>query len=151
MIQRRQTLYIILAIISCLISICSPIGIVESVGLGHDSILFNLGIKGNDNGIDYYVIELFVLQAITIPIGIITIFKYNNRALQRHLCVANTIILILWNIVLITILKFTLPINTTFHPKLYICLPFISIILYLIAYRHIYADEKLIKSADRIR
>jgi hypothetical protein len=39
----------------------------------------------------------------------------------------------------------------TFHPRFAGCLPLVGLILFVLAYRGIKADEELVRSMDRIR
>jgi hypothetical protein len=151
MIQRRQTLFILIALLLCLLSLFSPVGTVEGNRLGHDMTIFNLCMKGDGTVCDFSTAWLFGLQALTFPVGLLAVFKYHNRLLQMRLCVANTILLILWYVAFAFVLKFAWPTEFAFHPKFYICLPLIEIILYIMARHSIKADDKLVKAADRIR
>ena len=90
MIQRIQTIYICIAVVLGILSIIFPIAYLLNTGMGLGHTLFNFWLKDNANGIvGFTVIPLFILQVTTIPVGLYSIFKYNNRPFQARLCLLN--------------------------------------------------------------
>lgn len=99
-----------------------------------------------------------ILQAGTLPmiltaiatavIQIVAIFLFKNRKVQSHLCVVCMFLLIVWYIglgVLQHSLRGTLDLTWPMF------LPAVSILFTFIARKYILADEKLVRSLDRIR
>ena len=85
MIQRIQTIYICIAVVLGILSIIFPVAYLVNTGMGLGHTLFNFWLKDNANGtFGFTVIPLFILQVITIPVGLYSIFKYNNRPFQAR-------------------------------------------------------------------
>lgn len=149
MIQRKQTLFILVAVLCGIVCLCLPIARWIPESMGDDTVVYNLFVKNGEGDVSYSVAGLFFLQLISLPIGIFAIFKYTQRKLQMNLCMLNLCLLLVWY------LLFALAVNKNggvgFQPKLAACLPMIEVILYFLARKSIWADEKLIRSADRIR
>lgn len=103
------------------------------------------------------VIACFFLQAITIvdsilllsaALSVVAIFFYKHRKRQGLLCVFNMLTLVLWYLMLAVNIQNTESAVALEWPAL---LPTVSIILLFLARQGILADEKLVRSLDRIR
>ena len=151
MIQRIQTVYLAIAFIITAVCLCLPIGTFTPVGMGADTVMFNLWKVMPDGALSFAVWPLFGILLLTCPISLIAIFSYKNRKLQAYLCTCNIIITLLW-VVGYVIYGYVLgEENQTFKPALAACFPLIAIIFYFLARRGIIKDEKLVRAADRIR
>ena len=107
MIQRKQTLYILAAIVMTVICLCMQIGSFKAAGL-EVARVYNLWFT---DPVGKHHFDTWPLIAILLPtavLGTYTIFLYHNRKIQ-------------------------------------------ALVLYLMARRAINADEKLVRSMDRIR
>ena len=97
----------------------------------------------------------FSLNLISFVLIIVTIFWYKNRVQQnlfaRFLILLNSglLVVLLLNIDKLKGLVGPIPYNGVYQPG--IALPFISLVLIYLASRAIMKDEKLIRSADRLR
>ena len=116
MIQRKQTLFLLVAVI---------------LGMVH-----------------FQAWPLFVIQIFASAIALYAIFLYKNRKRQAILCLVSIVANFAWYIVLAALIQQgkvaeQLPITA--------CFPIIAAILCFLARRGIIADEKLVRSADRIR
>ncbi|WP_314313586.1 DUF4293 domain-containing protein [Hoylesella saccharolytica] len=151
MLQRKQTLFIFIAIILSVVCMCVPIGHFEPRGMGMNAILYNLWIRDVVNGVNVTSSILFIMLLHTCPFGIWAIFKYKNRIFQARLCVINILFLVTWYIAYFVYGYYWGYRDYTFKMKFAACLPLISLILYVMARHAILADEKLVRSADRIR
>lgn len=152
MIQRKQTVFILLALLCSILSLSMPIAhfAAKDMGLGHT--LLNLWLRNNaDATVSFSPCVLFILQLITIPMGLFAIFQYRNRPFQARLCVLNSALLFLWYIALAVVVYLSLPAQEVFKPTLAICFPVVALVFHLMARQGIIADEKLVKAADRIR
>ena len=67
MIQRKQTLYLLAALIVTIVCLCLPIASLKASGMEPDSIVTNLWIRSNA-GISFFVSPLFVLLLLTCPL-----------------------------------------------------------------------------------
>lgn len=150
MIQRKQTLFILLSIILCAVCLCMPLASVEMSKLGHDATLYNLCMWHENGGCEFSYAVLFVLQAFTYPAAIVAMFKFKNRRLQMRLCKLCVLLLCAWYVALL-LYCLRLPDDASLHPNVAVVLPFVSGVLYCMALHGIKADDELIKSVDRIR
>ncbi|MBR1400561.1 MAG: DUF4293 domain-containing protein [Prevotella sp.] len=150
MIQRKQTLFLLLAVIVNIICLCLPVGKFIPEGMGVADQMFNLWIITGSGVRDFSVWALFAILLLTCPIAIAAIFMYRNRMLQARLCLFNMLLLLGW-IIVYAVFSFTRGEQATFQPMFAACLPFISLILHFLAHRGIIADERLVRSMDRIR
>ena len=156
MIQRKQTLFLLLAVIVCALCQFLPVGSIEPKGMGADSLIYNLGVVMGDGGlaISTTCIPLFVLLSVTAILSLVTIFLYKNRKVQMSICKCTMLLQVMWVIDYVLILLGIIPIPEV-HGKMGIefaaCLPIVSLILVAMAYKGVNDDEKLVKAADRIR
>jgi hypothetical protein len=141
MIQRIQSLYLLLIIIGCICLFFFPIGTYNTFDLTL--------LSANQQGMTIPLI--LIVLAIIVLSGVI-IFLYKNRTKQLKL----SRILILINILLIVVIFFSADriekqtgITTKYGVSAVI--PLINILLSFLASRGIRKDEKLVKSSDRLR
>lgn len=151
MIQRIQTVYLLIAVILMVVCSCLPVGTFFPLGMGGRAELYNLGIISPDSGWNFTVVGLFVLLVLTTVNCVLTIFAFNNRKLQIRNCTISIVLLLLW-MVLYAVLGFVVgQENMEFRMDFPAAIPPVSIILIWLARRAVIADEKLIRSVDRIR
>ena len=84
MIQRKQTIFLFLALIVTLACLCLPIGSFEPQGMGADNQLMNLWLTDANGGRNFNVWALFAILLVTCPIDLFAIFDYHNR--KRSAC-----------------------------------------------------------------
>lgn len=140
MIQRIQTVYLVLSAVAIIVAISMPAGFIYTTN-GVETPLYlyesNWGLLG--------------ILSIAAIVNIGTIFLYKNRILQIRFTSFNSLILLGFYIAAIT---FYIMMDTTqfsFRINWALCLPAISIILNLLAIRGIAKDEALVRAANRIR
>ena len=155
MIQRKQTLFLLLAIIAYAVCLFLPIASVEPKTMGIDTLIYNLGLV-SDGGIKVSntLLPLFLDLVVRVALALVTIFKYKNRKAQMSLCSITMLFSLLWYIDYVLIYLGMIPVaevEGAMEVKFAACLPFISIILVAMAKKGINDDEKLVKAADRIR
>ncbi len=147
MIQRKQTIFLVLSLIVLLLGVYYPIYGVDLQGKGEVSVLFNLCTVGKD--IIQGGIVLFFLMVVAFVFDAVAIFLYKNRKKQMRLVSLSTVLLVLWYLYLAVGIKWNHLDAYQWHISL--VLPLIAIILNVLAHRGIKADEKLVRSMDRIR
>ena len=138
MIQRQQTLWLILSTLAAILSFSFP---------------FATGQILKDNVAVFHSVDasshflLLILTGISIAISGATIFFYKDRKLQMRLCLLGLLagagILIFYILLMNKLEKATL--------ALYSVLPVLLIVGYFMAYRNILKDEKLVRSLNKIR
>lgn len=149
MLQRKQTLFLLAAIIVTAVCLCQPIGAIEPQGMGIWTAIYSLFVTGPE--VSFNLWPLFVLLVLTYPVTIIAIALYKKRKAQARLCVWAVVCNVLWYAYFLFGIFTAFQQIGTFHVKFAAGLPLINIILYLLARKGIMDDERLVRSADRIR
>ena len=159
MIQRIQSIYLLAAIVVQVLIFNFPLWQGEGNTNTH---LPKITVQANHtsivSGMDTLEIthpEIIIINSLIILLAIADLFLFRKRKLQLTI----SRVLILLTCILIATLFFNIHIgNERFqsieHSSFYmlsVYLPFISIILFFLAGRAINADEKLVRSADRLR
>lgn len=154
MIQRIQSVYLLLAAVLGGLCLFMPIGslsidgAVEANLYGHDFVeSFKSPIPTPGD------IILFALLFVPSGISAVSIFLYSNRRIQAALCLLGVFTLVLWYIlyaVIVNMLLSDVP-GREFSPSWAAFLPLASTVLNMLARRAILGDEKLVRAADRIR
>lgn len=151
MIQRKQTIFLLLAIVFAVVCLCMPIGSIEPKGMGLQSMIWNFGLVVPNQGMNFSHWLLFALLVITIPMEIFAIFQYRNRRVQANICLWSMLFCFVWYIYYgFVAFSYTQP-GGTYHVQFAVCLPLLSFVSLILARQGIIKDEKLVKSADRIR
>lgn len=148
MIQRKQTLYLLVAIVLTLVCIWMPIATVEPEGMGISTLVYNLFVSGN--GIELCVWPLFALLLVSMPIACVAIFMYKQRKRQAKLCSICMALDLLW-VAYAAYILYTGSSQGNIHVKFIACLPIVAAILFALARKGIMDDERLVRAADRIR
>jgi hypothetical protein len=150
MIQRIQTLYLLLTTALLIASLCLPYGaFVSNEGIVY---LFSpLQLSAIDQQ-THSTWALFLLLLLAAVIACGTIFLFKNRGLQMRMCIFNIVLLVGYYIVfLVFLFVFKSQLDASFRLQWAICLPLVSGILLFLAFRAIGKDENLVKAADRLR
>jgi hypothetical protein len=138
MIQRQQTLWLLLSAVTALLSFMFPF---VTGKLTVNEITTERSINAGSEFI------ILILTGIALVIGTVTIFLYKNRKQQMMLCVVGIVIslavIILYIMEVKKLTSGTLALSSI--------LPFLTIIGFFLAWRNIRKDEKLIKSLDKLR
>lgn len=150
MIQRIQTVYLILVAVLTVIAMILPVGSFYSDFGVYE--MTNLHYTLMDGTFDTKPCLLFVLLVIAALIPLVTIFLYKKRMLQVRLTVINTILLIVYYVAAVYfIVSPEGQDDSGFAPSWSLCLPLVCIVFNWLAIRAINKDEMLVKSYDRIR
>jgi hypothetical protein len=147
MIQRKQTLFLLLAIVLAVVCMSSQVGTLSAEGIVFAKV-YNLWIsdgQGNRSLANWPMLALLLVAAVT---SLVAIFMYTKRKLQALLCLVTMMVYVAWYI-LVAVLPQWRGGDMTYHWP--VVLPAICIILTFMARKGILADEKLVRSLDRIR
>lgn len=155
MIQRIQSIFLLLSIVLIGVCLCSPLGTyVGSDSLVH-ATLSNSWLYDADYQECYIASSaLFVLLALAGVVTILSLFGYENRIRQMRWTVLSCILLVLYYLSFVGFAIYyakTKYAGAHFQIAFYACFPILSFILNLLAYWRIKHDEKLVRAADRIR
>lgn len=152
MIQRIQSVYLLVVTVLLVVAMCLPAGRFIAAD-GVNTLAFKpLGVTLADGGFQstWGLFGLLLLSAI-VAFG--TIFLFRNRMLQVRMTIFNSVLLIGYYVVFGVfwyVLKGRLDV-TGFQVGWALCLPAVCIILNYLAFRAIYRDEVMVKAADRLR
>lgn len=151
MLQRKQSLFLLLSLICALVCLCLPIGTIAPItSMGTDLIVNNLGLKGASFS-SYMGWPLYAVLVLNCALCVITIFLYKNRTLQMKFCSIQIVLYGIWYVYYIYSVLETFPVLGIFKMNWSVSLPLVSIILCAMAHKGIKNDEELVRSADRIR
>ena len=151
MLQRIQTVYLLLALILTTVCLCLPVGAFVPEGMGTDAVMYNLWTVTPNGGHDLSVCPLFSLLVLTCPICLFAIFAYNKRILQSRLCVLCILLDIAWIAFYAYKGFFAVEEGMAFKMAIAAGLPGVCIILYALARRGILKDERLVRESNTFR
>lgn len=149
MIQRIQTVYLLLVAVLMVVSLSLPVGNFIAADYAVTE-LSNLALIAADGSADYQPWALFALLLLVGALSIGTIFLYKKRMLQIRITLFSSILLIGYYIVLVAFVWMYKG-DDTFAPSWSLCLPLLSVILNYLAIRAIGKDEMLVKAYERLR
>jgi len=152
MIQRIQSVYLLLVTVLLVVAMCMPMGYFIGMDGVTASTFKSLGMYMTDGNFrsTWGLFGILLLSAV-IVFG--SIFLFRNRMLQIRMTIFSSVLLIGFYIAFI-VFVFMLKESTetvSFRLGWALCLPAISIILNYLAFRAIYKDELMVKAADRLR
>lgn len=140
MIQRQQTLWLLLATIAGVLTFMFPFATGEELVTKTAMKQTVEIIAGND----FFIL---ILSIVSIGLSAVTIFMFKDRKMQMRLSLLGLLIAII--LLVLYILDMRKLISST--PALWAVLPVAVIIAYYMAYKNIRKDEKLVKSLDKLR
>lgn len=152
MIQRIQSVYLLLVTILLLVSAWMPVGTFISEEGWAAGVFRSWGVlvAGGDVLPTWGLFGILLLSALA---ALCTIFLFRNRPLQIRLAIFGSLLLIGYYIVFLVflfVLKSRLD-DLDFRMGWALCLPLVCLVLDYLAIRAIYRDEALVKAADRLR
>ena len=138
MIQRQQTLWLLLATLAAAFSFMFPFVVGEEM---QKNLLSRRIVDAGDN------LFILLLTAGSMILSTVIIFLFKNRKQQMQLCLLGLLVSV--SIIALYILQMNKLVHTTL--ALSCVLPFAVTAGYVMAYRSIRKDEKLVKSLDKLR
>lgn len=155
MLQRKQTVYLLLCIICFIVCAILPLGKIVPAGMEVPSTVNCLGVVSSETGVltyPFYAIPVFFL-ALNAFQSMAIIFMYKNRKAQALNCYIQILTIIIEIIVSGALIYYCCIEGTESNFKIGfgLSMPIIAIIFLLLAHKGIMDDERLIRSVDRIR
>lgn len=150
MLQRVQTLFLLLASAAMLIASMSPLAIFLYNG---DKAVFEaLGVY-LDGQLNDSTWGLFVIGAVSSVLALFTVFLYKKRMLQIRFSIFNLVLMVGFYLYFGFIVYTLASVETLQFQKVGvgIIMPVIAIIFTILAIRRIGADEAMIRSFNRLR
>ena len=139
MIQRIQTIYLLLATIASIVMGLAPLGTIINKET-MDQSLFG----------GQQALPILILGILSGCIAFGSIFLFNNRKLQLNIVRSNAVLIGIFMAVCIYYLVFN-SVTKIDLPRPGIEFPFFALVFNILGMKGIKADEKLIKSMDRLR
>ena len=150
MLQRIQTIFLLLASACMLVSSVTPLA---NLTFNNDPVTFQaMGFYQNGE-IIFNTWGLFAVGAISSILALFTVFLFQKRMLQIRLTVMNIILMIgFYGFFLFLIFARNPQADTTFEKiGIGLIMPLIAIIFSFLAIRKIGEDEALVRSLNRLR
>jgi hypothetical protein len=153
MLQRIQTVYLLIVVVLTSLLFFMPLAVVGLDGKFGDMTVLNLYPVFEDNGFACESRGIIGIVVAIILLTIATVFFYKKRPLQVNMLLINILLkLVFYGIFAYAYLEHTCDAqNATVNLKLAITFPAVAIILDILAVRRIKADEALVRSLDRLR
>ena len=149
MIQRIQTVYLLVVAILMVVMMSVPVGSFYTDK--NICEMTNLSYLLPDGAVNYTPWALFAILVVVAVMALVTIFLYRKRMLQIRMTIFSTILLVGYYATLITFIFMLKDDSMTFSASWTLCLPFVAIILNWLAIRAIGKDEMLVKAYERLR
>lgn len=150
MIQRIQSVYLLVVTILLVVCMCTPVGTYIAADYSISEFT-NLSITSPDGVKDYAPWALFAILLVGALLSFGTIFLFKKRMLQIRMTIFSTILLVGYYATLVTFIFMLKGEGMTYSASWTICLPAVAIILNWLAIRAIGKDEVLVKAYDRLR
>jgi len=155
MLQRIQTIYLLLTVILTSLMFFLPIAGLQNV---QEGIIYELNYKGlfelNASG-STFVANVWMLTALMVMIpllALITIFLFKKRFLQIRLIVFNIVLMAgYYGMLFIYLWQYGKSLSAKLFVEIPSAFPLVCIILNILAIRAIGRDEALIRSLNRLR
>ena len=155
MIQRIQTVYLLIVAGLFFSLMFLPLSLIESGGIVYSFDITGLNTMSQPSELVSPTWSLMVLSIIITLISLISIFQYKKRILQMRMCVFNSLLIIgfcaafgfyMWQFGKSPHLP-----DINISLRLWAAFPIVSLILNYLAIRSIGIDEALVRSLDRLR
>jgi hypothetical protein len=138
MIQRKQTLWLLLSTFAALLCFMFPFATGKGMIKGVET---DISLKSDSNFI------LLICTGASLILSAVIIFLYKDRKLQMRLCLLGLLLAAL--IIFLFISQMGKMTKSTL--ALFCVLPFAVAAGYFLAFRNIRQDEKLVKSLEKLR
>lgn len=139
MIQRKQTLWLLLALVASVLTFMFPFA------TGEEAVKENMKQSAEITAGSNFII--LILTIASLGIAAVTIFMFKDRKMQMRLCLLG--LLVSAGIFVLYILEMNKLVTST--PALWAIVPLIPPVCYFLAFKGIRTDEKLVKSLDKLR
>ena len=147
MIQRIQTVYLLIVAGLLITAMCLPMGYFTDTMGEHPFKALGMGV----NGAFQSTWGVFGILMLSTLVAAATIFLFKNRMLQIRMTIFNSLLLVGYYIAFLAFYFALKNDANLFRIGWALCLPLISIILNILAIRAIGRDEVMVKAADRLR
>lgn len=144
MLQRIQTIYLLLAAVLTIAAMCLPLATLYTNGI-LTGTAYALGVNLQPGVMS---IVSFVLFGLSTAILLINIFQFKHRPLQIKFCIVAELLLLVATLLIAYAIYAT---GQEMRPTVFASFPVVAIVLTIMASSRIKHDERLVRSADRLR
>nr|WP_320058730.1 DUF4293 domain-containing protein [uncultured Bacteroides sp.] len=149
MIQRIQTIFLLLVTGLLVASMCLPVGYFMGADAAQYTF-FPAGIAVKEQFHSTWGVLTILLLSMIISFA--TIFMYRNRMLQIRMTIFCSVLLVGYYLAFLAFMfMLKSDLEASFRISWALCLPLVAIILNYLAIRAIGRDEVMVKAADRLR
>lgn len=148
--QRKQTVFLIFALVLTVVCMSMPLGVIEPRLMGAGIPVYSLGIAGI-HASTYVGWVPFALLLVSCLLAVAAIATYKSRKTQMRLCNVCIVLNAVWYVYFVYGLLSTFTKIGSFSMNWTLCIPLVAIILYAMAHSGIKKDEEMVRSMDRIR
>lgn len=159
MIQRVQSIFLLVAAVSAIVLMCIPVGWFATAEYGYEYTAFVVRDRTPDAGILMTTSYIGIALAISVLFSLISIFLYKNRNRQIKMIYANMVIFLLSIVLMLFVypdyvfvksrlIESSKEIDYNFWIILFMV---ITAGMFYLANRYIKNDEKKVRAADRLR
>lgn len=152
MIQRIQSVYLLLAGLVLAFSFCTPLVNYYNADNTAAGVMFATSILGTDGVAISHPYGVLTITLVSAVLSFVIIFLFKNRRLQIKLA---NILLLLILLLYVAIIAYSLAFNakhdTTMSGTYGAVMPLVAYILGWLGRRGIRKDEELVRSAERFR
>jgi hypothetical protein len=151
-----QTVYLLLVAVFFIALLFFPLAFIQSGGVVYTLTLCTVKLVSETTKIVLLTFPLAITATVIAISSLVAIFLYKKRKIQRAVCLAVFLLILAFCILasyyIVTAGKIPeTDQNAIITPSIWVAFPVIACILSILAMNRISADEKLIKSLDRIR
>lgn len=151
MIQRVQTLWLILAAVLMVITAFLPVARLIPDDIDQSLIIYNGVITGGACRLSALVLLFPSLLSLAFLADVYCIFKFADHKKQLRLCSSVMFILFLWYVSYFSLLNIFAAGDMQVTYSLNALIPFLAMVCVFLAKRRIRYDDELKRSVDRIR
>lgn len=154
MIQRIQSLYLLIAAALAAVTLFVPLALFADNG--SEVVMTAFALRDSEGTVVQTTIYMGILLSLSALLPLVTIFLFRRRMLQVRLCIVGIVVL-LGSLVMTGIYCYLGMSAVASQPfgagnlRPALALPLVAIIFMLLAARAIFKDELLVRSLDRIR
>ncbi len=141
MIQRQQTLWLLLATVAAVLTFMFPFATGEELVKKGSVMMQRAELTAGSN---FFIL---ILTIASIGISFVTIFLFKDRKMQIKLCLLGFLV----SVIILVLYFLQMKGLVTSTPALWVILPVAVIAGYFMALKNIRKDEKLVKSLDKLR
>lgn len=153
MIQRLQTLYLFLAALLVALLFIQPWAIVTTSESTVRFSIFGACLSGDNPVCLFPLWPLAVVTGLAALLSFVNIFLFRNRPLQMRVCRCTTVLIValyLIGAIFLYTVCHSLE-GGTLRLQSSLLEPIVALVFNIMAFRRIRADERLVRSADRLR